>query len=64
MNQQKKIDEMLERNWWMIAAVKSDVDEVQHGGSGNVMQESDRQLTICLDGGYNSARMTPTGDYN
>ena len=55
MNRQKKIDEMSERNQWMIAAVKSDVDEVQHGGSGNTMQESDRQLTIRLAGGYNSA---------
>ena len=64
MNRQKKIDEMSERNRRMIATVKSDVDEMQRGGSGSAMQESDRQLTIRLAGGYNSARMTPTGDYD
>ena len=55
---------MSERNQQMIAAVKSNVDEVQHGGSGNMMQESDRWLTICLAAGYNSVRITPMDDYN
>ena len=48
----------------MIADIKKGLDEVRRGGSGNAMQESDRQLTIRLIAGYNSAQITPTGDYD
>ena len=41
MDQQKKVDEMSEKNQRMIAGVKRSLVEMQHGG-GNGARESDR----------------------